>query len=422
MGICMNLFFVVILAALLVDYILDLVSNLLNLQALKFELPPGLTDIYTPEDYRKSQEYLRISTRFGLIQNTSALIITLVFWFLRGFNYFDRIVQAWGFSTIISGLLYIGILLLIYQLIILPFSIYDTFVIEQRFGFNKTTRKLFVQDHLKGLGLVLGLGIPTLAGVLALFEYTGHYAWLYCWAGVALISLILQFISPILIMPLFNKFTPMPPGELRDAILDYTRSVYFPVKDVLIMDASKRSRKSNAFFTGFGRSRRIALFDTLVQKHTNPELIAILAHEIGHYKKKHIPRALVISIMHLGLLFFLLSVFVNSPGLYQAFYMQQYPIYAGFLFFGLLYTPIELILSIIMQVISRRNEYQADRFAAETIAEPDNLIIALKNLSGTNLANLTPHPFYVFLHYSHPPLLQRIQAIQNIKNKQRSLA
>jgi len=413
----MNIFFIIVLVALLVDYVMHLIGNLLNLKALKYNLPASLEGLYSPDDYHKSQEYLRVNTVLELVQDTFVLIVIISFWFLHGFNYLDGIIETWGFTSIVSGIFYIGIVLLIYQLIILPFSVYRTFVIEERFGFNKTTPRLFVVDYLKSLGITLVLGVPLLTGILVLFEYAGIYAWLYCWATVAAISVIMQFVTPVLIMPLFNKFTPMPPGELKDAILRYAASVSFPIKDVMIMDASKRSRKSNAFFTGFGRNRRIALFDTLIEKHTTAELVAILAHEIGHYKKKHIPQALVISILHMGLLFFLLSIFLNSTGLYQAFYMQEYPLYAGLIFFGLLYTPVEMVISLVLQIISRKHEYEADRFAAETIAEPEVLITALKKLSTGNLANLTPHPFYVFLNYSHPPLLQRIQVIADIKSR-----
>ena len=203
----------------------------------------------------------------------------------------------------------------------------------------------------------------------------------------------------------------MEQGELRESILDYARSVNFPIQNVFVMDGSKRSSKSNAFFTGFGRSKRIALFDTLIAQHKVGELVAVLAHEIGHYKKKHILQSIVISILHFGLVFFLLSIFLNSPGLYQAFYMQQPSIYTGLIFFGLLYTPIELILSILLNLFSRKNEYEADRFAAVTIEQPVNLANALKKLAANNLSNLTPHPYYVFLHYSHPSLLQRVDAI-----------
>jgi len=270
---------------------------------------------------------------------------------------------------------------------------------------------------VKGLGLALLLGGPLLLGILALLQYAGTYAWLYCWGAMTLFSLSMQYVAPTWIMPLFNKFTPMEAGELKEAILSYARSVDFPIKNVFIMDGSRRSGKSNAFFTGFGRNKRVALFDTLIAQHSVPEMVSVLAHEIGHYQKKHILQGTVIGVIHAGVVFFLLSLVLGSPGLYQAFFMSEESIYTGLLFFGLLYTPIELFLSVAMQMFSRKNEYEADRFAAETIDNPHRLIDAVKKLSATNLSNLTPHPFYVFLNYSHPPLLQRIQAIQAIESK-----
>jgi STE24 endopeptidase len=414
----MNVFSIVILSALILEFVLELVANLLNLKALKFELPPALEGVYKAEDYSKSQEYIRTTTRFDLVRSTFTLFLLLAFWFWGGFNYFDQFVRTWGFASIVSGLLYIAMLLLAYGLLMLPFSIYGTFVIEERFGFNRTTSRIFFLDLVKGLSLALLLGGPLLAGILALFEYAGPYAWLYCWAAVTIFSLAIQYVAPTWIMPLFNKFTPMESGELKEAILRYARSVDFPVKNVLVMDGSRRSSKSNAFFTGFGRNRRIALFDTLIQKHNIPEMVAVLAHEIGHYKKKHVLQGVIIGILHTGVLFFLLSLFLGSPGLYQAFYMTQKSTYAGLLFFGLLYRPIELVFSIGLQMISRKNEYEADRFAAETIDEPSRLVDALKKLLATNLSNLTPHPLYVFLNYSHPSLLQRVQAIQDIKRNE----
>ena len=413
----MNLFAIIIFIALVLGFALELVGNLLNLKALKLEPPPALEGIYNAEDYRKSQEYIRVNTRFGLVVNGFRLFLLLAFWFSGGFNWLDQVIRVWNFVPLVSGLLYIGILLFSYILITLPFSIYHTFVIEERFGFNRTTPRTFFLDRVKGLGLILVLGGPLLVSILALFQYAGLYAWLYCWVAVVLLSLVMQYIAPTWIMPLFNKFTPMETGELKEAILRYARSVNFPIKNVFIMDGSKRSSKSNAFFTGLGRNKRIALFDTLIAQHTAPEMVAVLAHEIGHYKKKHILKGTIIGILHTGLIFFLLSLFLGSPDLCQAFYMRQDSIYAGLIFFGLLYTPIELVLSVVMQMFSRRNEYQADRFAAETIDDPHSLIEALKKLSATNLSNLTPHPFYVFLNYSHPPLLQRIQAIQDIKHR-----
>lgn len=296
----------------------------------------------------------------------------------------------------------------------MPFSIYSTFVIEERFGFNKTTVKTFVMDIAKGLLLSILLGAPLLALVIAFFEFGGTWAWLYAWLGVTAFSLIMQYIAPTWIMPIFNKFEPLEEGELRTAIETYAESVDFPLQDVFVMDGSKRSSKSNAFFTGFGKNKRIALFDTLIENHTTDELVAVLAHEIGHYKKNHITKNMAISIVSTGVMFALLSVFLQVPALFDAFYMDQMSVYAGLLFFGLLYSPIETILGIVMQVLSRKHEYEADEFAARTIEKSEEMVNVLKKLSKDNLSNLTPHPFYVFLNYSHPPVLQRIRAIRSI--------
>jgi len=410
-GVELNVFALIILVALFLDYSLGMAANILNLKALVLEVPGDLDGVYKPEDYRRSQEYTRVATRFGFVTGTFTLVVTLSFWFAGGFAFLDGLVRGWGLPTLINGLLYIGILLAGYGLLTIPFSIYHTFVLEQRFGFNRTTAKTFLLDRLKGLGLALVLGVPLMAAALALLEYAGSYAWLYVWATVTVVSFIVQFVAPVWIMPLFNKFTPMPAGELRDAILDYARSVDFPVKNVFVVDSSRRSSRSNAFFTGFGRNKRIALFDTLIQQHTVPEIVAVLAHEIGHYKKKHVLQGTVMGVVQTGIVLFLLSVFLRSTGLYAAFAISQPSVYTGLVFFGLLYTPLHLVLSVVLQAISRRNESAADRFAAATVKERSSLADALKKLSANNLSNLTPHPFYVFLSYSHPPLLQRVRAI-----------
>jgi STE24 endopeptidase len=407
-----NPFFIVIIAAVAVEFILHLAANLLNTRALQAELPPDLEDLYRLEDAHRAREYTLANVRLEIVGSAFRLLLLLVFWFTGGFNYLDQLVRSWGFAPIINGLFYIGILSAGYSLVTIPLSLYDTFVIEERFGFNRTTPGTYVLDRIKGLLLAVLLGAPLLAGFLALLEYAGSLAWLYCWAGFAVFSLAMQFIVPTWIMPLFNRFTPMETGELRDAILDYTTSVRFPVRNLYVMDGSRRSGRSNAFFTGFGRSKRIALFDTLIAQHTVPELVAVLAHEIGHYKKKHVLQGMIIGLLHAGLLLYLLSLFIESQGLYDAFYVEQTSYYVGLLLFGLLYTPIALPLSIVMQVLSRRNEYTADRYAVETIDEPESLLNALKKLHTDNLSNLTPHPFYVFLHYSHPPLLKRLRAIR----------
>jgi STE24 endopeptidase len=413
----MNAYSITILSAIVLRFIINVIAQLLNLKACRLEAPSSLEGIYKPDEYYTSQEYTRARTRLSLIVSSFDLVLIIVFWFIGGFNYYDQLIRSWGFVPIVNGLFYFGILMLAYSLISLPFSLYATFVIEERFGFNKTTPRIFITDRIKTLVLTVIIGTPILTIVLTLFEYAGYFAWVFCWILVVLFSLGIQFVAPIWIMPLFNKFSPMEPSRLKESILQYADSVNFPISNVFVMDGSKRSSKSNAFFTGLGRNRRIVLLDTLIQKHSIPELIAVMAHEVGHYKKKHILQGLVLSIIHTGIILFLLSVFINSSGLYQGFYLDQPSIYSGLLFFGLLYTPLEMALSIILQIISRRNELQADRFATETIDRPGSLISALKKLSADNLSNLTPHPFYVFLNYSHPPLIKRIKAIQRFQSQ-----
>jgi len=408
----MNIFAIIILATLLTGFILDLVSEYLNLKSLKKQLPEEFRDVYDEETYAKSQEYTRVNTKFGFITGTFDLAVLLVFWFAGGFNWLDQWVRSWDLHMIWTGLCFIGLLLVFKMVISLPFSIYSTFVIEERFGFNKTDAKTFVMDRLKGLLLSVLIGVPLLAGLIAFFAYGGTWAWVYAWIAVTLFSLVMQYVAPTWIMPLFNKFEPLEDGELREAIEQYTDKVNFPLQGIYVMDGSKRSSKSNAFFTGFGKNKRIALFDTLIENHTTEELVAVLAHEIGHYKKKHIVKNMVISTMHTGVMFALLSIFLNVPGLFEAFYMEEMSVYAGLVFFGLLYSPVEMILGFFMQKLSRKHEYEADEFAASTVENREWMVDVLKKLSKDNLSNLTPHPLYVKLNYSHPPVLKRIRAIR----------
>jgi STE24 endopeptidase len=407
----MNLYAAIILFTLLFEYILDWIADLLNLSRLSGGLPDEFRDVYDEAQYRKSREYTRVNTKYGWITSSFDLAAMLAFWFLGGFNWLDQIVRSWHWHPVPTGLVYIGVLVLLKTVLSLPFSIYDTFVIEEKFGFNKTTPRTFILDLLKGLFLAAVLGGPLLAGLLAFFQYAGQWAWVFCWIAVALFSLFVQFIAPTWIMPLFNKFTPLPDGELNEKILGYARSVRYPVKGIFVMDGSKRSGKSNAFFTGFGKNKRIVLYDTLIEKHIVPEMVSILAHEIGHFKLKHIPRRMAMGIVHTGIVFFLLSIFLQERGLFDAFRMKEASVYAGFLFFGMLYASIEFVLSIFMHMLSRRDEIQADRFAAQTTKTPDAFVSALKKLTAHNLVNLKPHPVYVFLNYSHPPILERIQRI-----------
>ena len=411
----MNIYMIIILATLLITYIIKLVSNILNIKSLDPVLPEEFKDVFDKEKYRKSQEYTKVKTKFGLINSTYQLIITIAFWFLGGFNWLDLIVRGWGFHPIISGLIYIGILVFALDILDIPFDIYDTFVIEEKFGFNKTTPKTFVMDKLKAYMLMIIIGGLVLSGIMAFFQYAGAFAWVYCWIAVAIFSIFMIFVAPTWIMPLFNKFTPLEDGELKTAILDYMDKVKFPLKGLFVMDGSKRSSKSNAFFTGFGKNKRIALFDTLIERHTIDELVAVLAHEVGHYKKKHVYQMLFASILQMGIIFYLLSIFVSKKALFDAFMMENTSIYAGLIFFGMLYSPISFILKIFMVILSRKNEYEADRFASETTKQPEALISALKKLSANNLGNLTPHPFYVFINYDHPPVLERIWAMRKLK-------
>ena len=412
----MNTYAIIILVTLLVSHALDLVSTFLNLKALSSELPEEFEGVYDAEKYRRSQEYTRARTRFGVLAGTFDLLLVLGFWFAGGFPFADGLVRGWaaglGVGSIGTGLLYIGLLFLAKTIIDLPFSAWSTFVIEERFQFNKTTPRTFVADRLKGLVLAVVLGGPLLAALLYFLEETGDRAWLYCWLVVSCFSVVLSLVFPTWILPLFNRFEPLEEGELRDAILEYARSVGFPLEKIFVIDGSKRSGKSNAFFSGFGRHKRLALFDTLIEKHPTEELVAIVAHEVGHYKKKHILKGMAIGVAHTGLLFYLLSVFISHAGLFEAFYMTETSVYAGLVFFGMLYAPIELLLSVALSAFSRRNEYEADRFASETIGDRENMARALRRLAADNLVNLTPHPLHVFLNASHPPMLQRIRAVR----------
>ena len=408
----MNIFAVIILATLAIDFILNLVSDYLNLKSLDEGLPEEFQDVYDEETYEKSQRYTKERTKFGILTSVFNLALLLVFWFAGGFQWLDEIVRNWELGVIWTGLVYIGMLILAKQILSLPFSIYSTFVIEEKYGFNKTTVKTFLLDLIKGLGLSILLGGPLLAGILAFFTFIDQYAWLYAWGAVTVFTLFIQFIAPTWIMPIFNDFEPLDEeSDLRQKIRDYADKVNFAMEGVYVMDGSKRSSKSNAFFTGFGKNKRIALYDTLIDNHEEDELVAVLAHEIGHYKKKHIIKNMAISIAQTGIMFFLLSIFLNAEGLYDAFFMEQMSVYAGLIFFGMLYAPIDMIVSVFMQILSRKYEFEADEFASTTFKE-EPMIEALKKLSKDNLSNLTPHPFYVFLNYSHPPVLERIKAIR----------
>ena len=412
----MNAIGIIVLAALIMDFTLRIFSDCLNLRAARDQIPEGFEAVYPPDRYRRSQDYLRTRTRFGWCSAAVFLLAILTFWFGGGFEALDRWVRGFNWNPVVSGMLYIGTLALLRSVLALPFRIYATFVIEKGFGFNTTDWKTFVADGFKAALIFATLGGAILCLVLGLFEYVGTGAWLFCWMGVSIMVVGIQFVAPRWILPLFNSYKPIEDGDLRSAILRYARSIDVPLENILVMDGSRRTTKSNAFFTGFGSQRRAVLFDTLVGAHSISETLAVIAHEMGHYKKHHILKSLAVGVLHMGIIFFLFSLVASSRELFAAFQVERMSIYSGLVFFALLYTPLDLALGVLLKAQSRRHECEADCFAVETTGNPKALSDALKKLSSHNLANLTPHPFYVALHYSHPPLLKRIRAIEDLKD------
>ena len=413
----MNIFAVIILIAILGEYLLSLASSILSLRTFSPTLPAEFRDVFDEDKYAQARHYSQTQTYFGVIHSSVDLMILLTFWFFGGFEWLDQVVRTTGYGPLVSGLVYIGSLTLASSLLGLPFRLYSTFVIEARFGFNRTTVGTFASDLLKGLVLGVVLGGLLLAVVLLFFEWAGPLAWLWCWLAATAFMLAIQFVAPTWIMPIFNKFTALADGELHDAIVNYTRSASFPLQGLFIVDGSRRSSKANAFFTGFGTNKRIGLFDTLVDDYSVQEVVAVVAHEVGHYKKQHIVKSMVLSVAHLGVMFWVLSFFLQQEALFTAFFVTEPSVYTGLLFFGLLFTPVELVLSVLLNVFSRKNEFEADEFSAMTTGDGESLVRALKKLSADNLSNLTPHPVDVFLHYSHPPVLERIRSLHKIDSE-----
>lgn len=415
-----NAYFWFILLALLADFALARVAAWLNLRASRREPPEELADIYDESEYRRSQAYLRARTRLGLVSSVVGLAVLLGFWLAGGFTWLDAearsLAASWrwlsGWRPVSTGLLFLGALGLGSFLLSLPFTVYATFVLEERFEFNRTSVRTFLLDLVKGFGLSLVLGAPLVAAVLSLFDAAGDLAWLWCWIVVSLFTLVVQWIGPRFILPLFHDYEPLPEGELRDAVTRLAEAERFDLAGVYVIDASRRTTKANAFFTGFGRTRRLALFDTLVEKLSVPEIVAVVAHEIGHSRRRHVVKSAALGVLHSGVVFFLLSIFLDEQGLFRAFGLEHEPVYAGLVFFGLLYTPAERVLSIGLNALSRRYEYEADRFAARSTGRPEDLASAARKLTADHLANLTPHPLKVRLDHSHPPLRDRLAALR----------
>lgn len=406
-----NAVFVIIVVIILVDFALERYLDYLNSRKWSTDLPDELRDVFDAAQYKKQQEYKRINDRFSLLTSTFSLVIILLMLFLGGF----RLVDGWARDVsqhyILIVLVFFGILAIASDMLNTPFDLWDTFVIEEKFGFNKTTPRTYVLDKIKGwlLGAFIGGGL--LALIVWFYRLTDSLFWVYAWALVTFFSVFMAMFYSSLIVPLFNKQTPLEEGELRNSIKAFSDKAGFRLDNIYVIDGSKRSTKANAYFTGLGPKKRIVLYDTLIKELSTQEIVAVLAHEIGHYKKKHMLTGMLAGIVQTGLTLFILSLLVANPALSEALGGEEPSFHLGLIAFAVLYSPISLIAGLLMNQVSRKHEYAADRFVKDTY-DAEALVGALKKLSSKNLSNLTPHPVYVFFHYSHPTLLQRIQALR----------
>jgi len=397
----------IILIILVADFALEKALDILNLQHSKKGIPQELTGLYDQAEYQKSVEYQKANMNLGFFSSIFNLVIILT---VLSSGFFGTI-NTWLESNISSplwvSLAFFGLIFIISDVINLPFSIYKTFVIEQKFGFNKTTPGIFIGDKIKGLFLTVIIGGIVAGTLLYLILTIGQSFWIYFWIFISVLMVLVNMFYTSLIVPMFNKLTPLESGELRGAIESYSKKTGFALDNIFIIDGSKRSTKANAYFSGIGKKKKIVLYDTLIANHSTEELVAVLAHEVGHFKKKHILSGLALSIFQTGIILCILSWFVFNPDISMALGSSAWAVHLNLIAFGILFSPISEIIGLVMNLLSRKNEYEADGYAAETYgARP--LMDALKKLSVKNLSNLNPHPAYVFMHYSHPPLYQRL--------------
>jgi STE24 endopeptidase len=409
-----KMIFITILVIVILDFFLERILDFLNRKFWSDDLPAELEGIYDVEKYRKSQLYLRTNDKFSQVTESFNFILVLGMLLLGGFAFLDQYIRQITTNPVLLALLFFGILGLVADILGTPFSVYATFVIEERFGFNKTTVKTFILDKIKGWMLAIILGGGLLALVVWIYGATGQWFWMITWGVISFFTIFMTLFYSNIIVPLFNKQTPLEPGELRGAIEAFAVKAGFNLRNIYVIDGSKRSTKANAYFTGLGRKKRIVLYDTLIKDHPKEELVAVLAHEIGHYKKKHTLIGTIISIGTTGVMLFILSRFLGNPHLSGALGSNDPSFHLSVVAFGILYTPLSLILGLAMNAFSRKHEFQADHFAA-TQYHGESLRDALIKLSVNNLSNLRPHPVYVFFYYSHPPLLKRLSAIEKAK-------
>lgn len=403
--------FIVIIVILIVDFILGRILSFLNNRSSKLPIPALLSGVYDEEKYKKQQAYLNVNSRFGMLTSSFSFLIIILMYGFGGFGWLDSVVSTWSTNPILISLIFFGILFLANDIISLPFELYDTFVIEERFGFNKTTPKTFVLDKLKGYLLTILIGGGLMALIIWIYKLNPDYFWLIAWVCVSAFGLFMSMFYSELIVPLFNKQTPLEPGELRDAIEKFSSKADFSLKNIYVIDGSKRSTKSNAYFTGLGKKKCIVLYDTLINELETDEIVAVLAHEIGHNKYKHTLKNMAVSLPYNLLIFYLLGIFLKSDVLAQALGGTEANFHLNILAFGILYSPISMALGLLMNVLSRKFEYQADNFV-KINGLGNELISSLKKISSQALSNLTPHPAFVFVNYSHPTLLQRVEKLR----------
>ncbi|MDX2190153.1 MAG: M48 family metallopeptidase [Bacteroidota bacterium] len=398
----------IILCIVTFEFIFELFLEIINLQNQKAELPSELADVYDNDQYVKSLQYQNATTKFGFITTGFTFLLSFIMLATGGFGWVNNWLMQWIQQPMLLSLSFFGIMFIVSDVLSIPFQWYSTFVIEEKYGFNKMTPSLFIQDKLKGYALSAILGAIIIGTLLFLIQWLGNSFWIIFWVFISAFMVFMNMFYTSLIVPIFNKLQPLEEGDLKNAIVTYCQKVQFPLSNLFVIDGSKRSSKANAYFSGLGKQKKVVLYDTLIKDHSIDELVAVLAHEVGHFKKKHIIWSIVFSVIQVGIMLYVLSLFVFNEKLSFALGANQNYIHLNLIAFGLLYSPLSTISGLLMTIISRKNEYEADDYAKNTFGfEP--LILALKKLSSNNLSNITPHPLYVFFHYSHPPLLARIR-------------
>lgn len=408
------------------NYIFTITSEVLNVSHWKTAIPKEMMDVVNAADYMKSQQYTKAKTQFKIVKDTWSFIDYHVMWYIGMYNAIDVYCRSvmpessWmvgGNEEVWNGCKFMVALVLISMVLDQPFSLYHTFVLEERFGFNKTTMATYIKDMVKGQMLTIVIGAPVFSVIIYTLQVMGDNAWLYCWVIMTSVSLLLQFLAPVLILPLFNELTPLEDGEIKSQLERYANEQSFTFSGVFVMDGSTRSTHSNAFFTGFGRFKRICLYDTLVDKSSTEEILAILGHEIGHYKRRHIWYTTGFNILQQGAILYMMQQILEQEIVFQAFKIATPSIYMGLMLFSGLFAPISFVIGIAMNIYSRKNEFEADEFSVDTVKKPEALVTGLKKLSKNSNSNLTPHPFYVFVNYSHPPIVERIKHLRSYAKK-----